>query len=68
MAAGIACTIGLSCPSLAGGGVGTANSREAAIQQAAVLMPKGSTITDADCTLQTGGGLSVYTCTVEWEP
>lgn len=68
IAAGIACAMGVSCPSLAGGGIGTANTREAAIQQATVLMPESSTITNADCTLQSGGGLAVYTCAVEWEP
>ena len=66
--AGIVAAMGFTHPTLADGGVGTASSREAAIQQATALMPEDSAITDADCTLQSGGGLSIDTCTVEREP
>jgi hypothetical protein len=68
IAAAIIACVGFFSPVHAGGGVGTANSREAAIQQATALMPEGSVISDADCSLQSGGGFTVYTCNVEWEP
>jgi hypothetical protein len=63
----IAC-VGFFNPVHAGGEIGTANSREAAIQQATELMPEGSVITDTDCTLQSGSGLTIYACNVECEP
>lgn len=54
--------------SLAGGGVATAESQEAAIAEATVLMPSQASIVSEDCTVQSGDGMELYTCTVQWEP
>ncbi len=61
-------SVALPSESLAGGGVATAESREAAIVEATVLMPSQASIVSEDCTVQSGDGMGLYTCTVEWEP
>ena len=61
-------SVGLPPESQAGGGVATAESREAAIAEATVLMPSQASIMSEDCTVQSGDGMELYTCTVQWEP
>ncbi len=55
-------------PVKAGAGVATATTREAAIQEATVLMPEQAAINSMNCSVQSGDGDELYTCTVQWEP
>ena len=64
------CLLAMSVPQRvkAGAGVATAATREAAIQEATVLMPAQAAIGSVNCTVQSGDGEELYTCTVQWEP
>lgn len=61
-------TTAMAQPVKAGAGVATATTREAAIQEATVLMPAQAAISSVNCSVQSGDSEELYTCTVQWEP